>query len=124
MIESGKQEIGEYKELLAVEIEYTAEWRQEKADEYPQDERNVQSAKALSALAEKIRALDNKSAGLQALYDLDRGIDPNRVSDWSDAKSMVIGRYGFDSPVDDPGPEDFLAELAKGIKGAIGRLST
>ena len=43
------------KTLIAAAIENLAQWRREQAEEYPDDERNIQSAEGLEALALFVR---------------------------------------------------------------------
>jgi hypothetical protein len=44
-------------EWLVNELESTAQWRQEKAEQYPDDERNAEASKILHQLAEELRSL-------------------------------------------------------------------
>jgi hypothetical protein len=51
--------------FLADDLEHTAEWRRQKAEEYPNDDRNIQAAEIMERLAEEIRSrsgLDNHAA--------------------------------------------------------------
>ncbi len=44
---------------LVDDLRQTAEWRESKAEEYPEDDRNEAAVQSLNALAEKLEALDH-----------------------------------------------------------------
>ena len=54
---------------LAGDLAATAEWRLEKAEEYPGDERNAKAAEELSELAEGVVALGRKKHPLIVRYN-------------------------------------------------------
>src|SRR5438105_428064 len=99
---------------IVVEAEYQAEWREEKAQEYPDDERNQETADALRGLVNWINAnrtspvLVRLNAALHRLYNTDDWIyrfDPT-VTD-------RLGRMAFDYCTD---PIRFLHWLAEDIE--------
>ncbi len=64
------------REKLATTVDWQAEWREHKAEEYPEDPRNGLAAQTLRALAGYIRALDDSDprlVGFQAFTD--EGLD-------------------------------------------------
>ncbi len=64
------------REKLATTVDWQAEWRERKAEEYPEDPRNGLAAQTLRALARYIRALDDSDprlVGFQAFTD--EGLD-------------------------------------------------
>jgi hypothetical protein len=79
-------------ELEAQDLEYSAEWRRQKAQQYPEDaRRNLEAAQLLEKLAVEIRALDGSevhrqlSAAIEANYD---DLLPFSES-WSDYKRRI-----------------------------------
>jgi hypothetical protein len=91
------------KECLINEIECSAEWRREKAAEYPDDRRNEACASALERLAVEMRALSDAHPLLARLYHLWQ-IDERTEPD------TIIPRYGFDTD-EERGAENFLMQL-------------
>lgn len=47
----------EFKEAVLMEIEGAISFRERKADQYPEDDRNIQCAESLTALAENLKKL-------------------------------------------------------------------
>jgi hypothetical protein len=100
-----------YLESLIQDVESSADWRDGKATQYPDDKRNRNSSEALSLLAKNLAGLpaDNKHVQayevlIERLFEIDKG------SQMSEHQSQYIGRYGFDYPQDGD-PEDFLDSL-------------
>jgi hypothetical protein len=60
----------QYKELLAEAIENEANWRDMKADEYPDDDRNTKAARSLHGLATYVRSLAEDDRRLKVLEQL------------------------------------------------------
>jgi hypothetical protein len=84
----------------------SADWRAQKAEQYPDDRRNTQSSKALTKLAENLRALpaDDEhvmayEAVMDRLEELDDG-NADLLVRVSEHQTGYIGRYGFDYPQD------------------------
>jgi hypothetical protein len=99
-------------EILTCNVESSADWRAEKAEQYPDDNRNMRSSRALAKLAERLRTLPDNDDNVVAyeaimgrLADLDD--DLTRVTEH---ESHYIGRYGFDYPQDGD-PASFLSDL-------------
>ena len=100
-------------EHLISQVESSADWRAGKAEQYPDDNRNVRSSQALAKLAKKLKAIrgnDKNVAAYEAVLDwlMDR-IDMVRVVEH---ESHFIGRYGFDYPQDGD-PAGFLSALTE-----------
>jgi hypothetical protein len=101
-------------EQLILNIESSADWRAQKAEQYPDDSRNVRSSKALAKLAKNLEALPNDDTNVVA-YEavLNRMVsndyDLSRVSEH---ESQFVGRYGFDYPQDGK-PGEFLTALTE-----------
>jgi hypothetical protein len=75
------------REAIAEHLEYQSEWRAQKAEEYPEDDRNRIVADALARAAAQVRLLPdsdwNRFARLAKLAD-DRSIDANTLLSFSD----------------------------------------
>jgi len=106
------------RQLLAEYLRNQARWRAEKADEYPDDDRNARSAAALTALATHVEALpesDESLLSLTAMHEMQGGhID---VYSPSEMGNHVISRFGFDRVRfgrgdSTPDFDDFLSYLA------------
>lgn len=98
-------------DFLIEHVESSADWRAEKAAQYPDDRRNRRSSDSLTKLAQKLRELsvDNEHAKtyeslVERLFEVDQGYQI------SEHESHYIGRYGFDYPVDGDA-EEFLSCL-------------
>lgn len=94
---------------LAVYFREQAEWREGKAQEHPEDERNAQSAEALRSLAEFVDSDTHEAASslrTLELFEYDTGVfsPPQPVQ-------RAVSRYGFDYPVTEWTHRDFLAEI-------------
>jgi hypothetical protein len=83
--------VAEVIDSLVNHLEGTANWRREKADEYPDDVRNIEAAEILDRLASQLRSLDGKTATAFAVAV--NTTDHFRVSE---AFSEYLGRIGFD----------------------------
>jgi hypothetical protein len=93
------------KECLLSDIENTAEWRREKAVQYPDDERNQQCAESLDRLAAEVRVLaDNHPLFLRLLHLWQVSLNPSEIILDS------IARYGFDWE-ESGDAEEFLQRL-------------
>jgi hypothetical protein len=80
-----------------------ADWRDLKAEEYPDDPRNEQSAAALRSLAEYVES-DEREAVAAA-----RAFDPAELG--AEEVRRVVARYGYGHTVTDGSHEEFLHEL-------------
>lgn len=106
--------MSEFLEFLIASVEESAEWRAEKAAQFPDDERNERCSAALAVLARNLRALPARDGHAQA-YDAAMG----RLVEFEDAliemgehETRHIGRYGFDYP-EDGDPRAFLSALTR-----------
>lgn len=105
-----------------MELEGTAHWRTEKAEQYSDDRRNTEAAKMLTELAEQLRKLAGspKAVAFEKLHDFifsdddpdaddpDNGLEVVRL--WSEYRSRV----GFNNfPEDAETYLDDLMELAR-----------
>jgi hypothetical protein len=91
---------------------HQAEWRESKAEEYPEDERNLSCARALHSLA----AFVAEGEGATQLDCIDEAIPWEGDPGWAafslpEPAKECIARYGFDPPRGDKTPEDHLAFL-------------
>jgi hypothetical protein len=121
-------------EYLETCIVYGAEgaqhFRSQKAQEYPDDDRNERSADALNKLAENLRKLPADHPLVVECYELeistpgklvDRGHDDfgfrfdERVRE---ERNQLFGRYGFDG-LEDHNAEVFLTSLRDALKECL-----
>jgi hypothetical protein len=95
-------------------IKSSAEWRDSKAEQYPDDKRNTSSSRSLSNLAKKLGALRPDNQHLVAYAEvMTRAIDlDDALSRIIEFQSRYIGRYGFDYPQDGD-PAAFLDALTE-----------
>jgi hypothetical protein len=87
-----------------------AEWRRGKAEEYPDDYRNLQAAEGLAALAKWVQELDDadpRLAKLGALYDFD-SLDSDAGGEEG---SRLASRFRFDRA--DESFDEFLDSFVK-----------
>jgi hypothetical protein len=105
-----------YLEQLIEKIESSADWRAEKANQYPDDTRNQRSSRALRTLGERLKALSDDDENVVAYVTI-----ASRLAESGDADEMLssieheshyIGRYGFDYPQDGD-PASFLLALTE-----------
>ena len=103
-----------YFKQLITNVQSSAEWRAQKAEQYPEDKRNLRSSEALTKLADNLRALsgndENVVAYEAAVARLSK--DDDGVRRVVEHESAFIGRYGFGYPQDGD-PADFLAVLTE-----------
>src|SRR5712675_1433058 len=78
---------------LILHVESTAEWRREKAEEFPDDSRNLEAAERLDQIAKELREL--------AGSDLERRIE---------ALEVVVEKNGWDAY-----PVEWVFEALRGI---------
>ena len=126
----------EHIDNLVLEVQNTAAWRARKAGEYPEDDRNERSSRALSALADSINALPTDHRLLQSLADINQamsgltdrmqmlGRESAVVDDvWariSEDQSSLLRRFGFDDPNQDGSDvEAFLSDLCDMTRACV-----
>lgn len=104
-------------EMKAEDLGYTAGWRHEKAEQYPDDERNAEAAERMTRLAAELPSLKGSEKGniFEAFHDFifsgddtDNPIEVVRL--WGEYRS----RIGFDNFPDNAGEYlDALMEIAR-----------
>jgi hypothetical protein len=128
MVEVGTFQVNEVRSWLAFRFEEVARWRETKAAEYPDDERNAHSALALKAAAQYVRTADPRSHGLVRVTRIveaahQSGLDLLKpafaTAPFPGLESQrAAGRFGFDNlPAmpDTMDHEEFLDDLARAI---------
>jgi hypothetical protein len=100
-----------------------AEWRDRKAEEYPEDKRNVQSAAALRSLADYVEPIDGREAEgpsgkriLSRVYDVEQHLTEQHLTEGTltlggERTKREVARYGFGQPVTDESHKKFLEDL-------------
>lgn len=101
-------------------VKSSAKWRARRAEQYPDDQRNISSSRSLVALAERLEALPANNPHLAAYIDImERAVTVavakrSVLHDISDIERRCIGRYGFDySQGDNGNPALFLFLLTR-----------
>jgi hypothetical protein len=109
----------DYVSQLVERVEDTAEWRAEKAQQYPDDKRNEHSSDALRALAERLGALPRDGRSARAYNEtMERALEFDLGISISETEREYIGRYGFDYPQDGD-PEAFIEMLMEAIRDEL-----
>ena len=112
-----------FKETLVSKVEGQAKWRAERAEEWPEDQRNARSFQALSRLAEALNAIPDDHEiyrNLERLTDRLGGDGLLRLAEQG-GEELLISRYGLDSSADDGSdPERFLRGLLGIYLEAVG----
>lgn len=100
--------------LLIDHLRAQADWREKKAAEYPEDERNARSAAALASLADYVEAgADGAESWTLTILEEQADIWGGAgVADFGEQASREISRYGFGYSVTDATHAAFLDELA------------
>jgi hypothetical protein len=92
-------EVAALRAAVSAYIAAQAEWRSEKATEFPDDERHATSARALRGLAQYVAGLPDTDPRLRALAErrdyVMRGGD---VFMPGEEAARMLSRYGFDRP--------------------------
>lgn len=92
-------------ELLILEVGSTAHWRAEKAEEYPDDERNAVAAKELEELEKALEDLPSDDPRFEAIEKIQDVLVDDDMYPGEELNSY-ISRTGFDQPAD---VESFLS---------------
>ncbi len=101
-----------YAEALAELFESTAAFRRDKAEQFPEDGRNLRSSMALEAAAAYLRTIDpveNRGLRLFAEFEdhLEAWRDPRDPAEIVSMSSHVASRFCFDNATAAPAPRDF-----------------
>ena len=101
------------RDLISEHLGYTAEWRVDKAREYPHDKRNEDAATLAARLAQEVGKLDPSAFdGLVRPYaDDDTGIVATEIES---EMTRSIGFHEFPT-----NGAEFVAELTKRVSDAI-----
>ena len=106
----GEVTVDQARRALAEAVKGQAEWRQRKAEEYPDDRRNARAAEALEGLAAHVLTLPDDDDRLRNLTMLVGGRD---IFVFGQQASQALGRFGFDGPGEDADSFlDYLVGLA------------
>jgi hypothetical protein len=114
-VSPGRKENPMYLEMLLDQVEGSADWRADKAAQYPDDRRNERSSAALSALAKNLRALpanDKHVRAYEAVVERLVDLDVDTLTEMTEHETRYVGRYGFDYPADGDARE-FLSALTE-----------
>ena len=98
-------------EMLETSLLCTAEWRREKAEEYPDDSRNLEAAKELERLA---ASLGDMNANIVEAY-VDLHHDEDTAVEISVLEDEMRKGIGFHTHFETP--EDFLKEVVAKMTG-------
>jgi hypothetical protein len=90
------EQVKDVREQLTSSLESSAAWRAAKANEFPDDERNAESAAALTVAAQEVAALPDDDPRLLRLASIYAAHHDLVIC--VEEESCVIGRHGFDSP--------------------------
>lgn len=104
------KDISWQKEWLAEHASGSADWRRRKADEYPDDVRNIQAAESLEALEAYLLALDDNHPLFVAMASMSDGAG-GVFTEWLNQE--LGGIHGTSSP------EYFVAEALSQVQDAI-----
>ena len=76
-------------EILACELESTAQWRRQKAMSFTDDRRNLDAADLLDRLAEEVRTLRGSLLHAKLSRVLDRHFDPSAVEEECEYRKSI-----------------------------------
>ena len=119
-------DISEYKQHLLVRVEGDCEFRNRKAEEYPEDEPNRASAEALGKLYKALSALPLNHPALVNCHKLEPDewngsgdeISQDFVEESQATSERLFGRYGFDSR-EDGNAEQFLGAYLTVLQSSL-----
>jgi PIN like domain len=86
----GESQVQHVKETLAEDFELKAEWRDQKAEEWPDDTRNARAAEGLRGLAQYVRTLQDDDPRLRRLARVWSSGHPD-----GGAAQLLLDTYGF-----------------------------
>ena len=85
-------------EMIGYQVQGTADWRREKAQQFPDDPRNLTAAEELDRLAEQIEQFDGSEPIHQQIADLNDSLDwENMIEEVNEAVSAELRAIGFHS---------------------------
>lgn len=84
-------------EIVGVEVENTAEWRREKAEEFPNDNRNLEAAERLDRLVRELDELQKSdlSRRIESLVIMTSGGWEISFGEWLSEELRAIGFRSF-----------------------------
>lgn len=98
------------REIIAQYFDEQSNWRAQKAEEYPEDQRNCRASAGLEELAAYVRALPDDDGCLQELSSL--GIREGLFWPYAgESAEHAISRFRFHNGVEDDDCGRFLSEL-------------
>lgn len=101
-------------EQEALSIDCTAEWRRSKAEEFPEDTRNLEAAELLEELATDLRKLEGSD--LHRQIDRITDLDDDALFKWCEQSSEYQRQIGFSKCC--PSATAYLADLIETIEPA------
>src|SRR5882757_6110914 len=76
-------------ELIGYQVQSTAEWRREKAEQFPNDIRNLRAAEELERLAEQIDQLENSEIHKRVRETTDRFNATDNGDGWYNIREEI-----------------------------------
>lgn len=80
---------------LVRHLELTAEWRAEKAEQYPDEPRHARSAEALARAAQEVAALGSDDPRLGRIRQLYYSGDEEAIAVYDGESSSLVIEHGF-----------------------------
>jgi hypothetical protein len=84
-------------EMIGYDVESTAEWRRQKAEQFPDDSRNLRAAEELERLAQEIDKLEGSEihGQIDELNSLSNEVDGGFYEDLNESVSAELRSIGF-----------------------------
>jgi hypothetical protein len=105
-------------ELIGYQVRQTAEWRRAKAEEFPDDGRNLEAAPALDRLAEELEELEGSPLH-QRLDELTQLSHPDGGDEFTNSLSSELRSIGFGQTA--PSGRAFVEWCCKELEDIIRR---
>ena len=88
--------------IIGFQVESTAEWRRQKADQFPNDQRNLEAAEELERLAAEIDRLEGSEIHqrIDELSSLSGEVEGGFYEELSESVSAELRNIGFHSSYD------------------------
>ena len=109
--------VRDYREQLVQSLFDFVEWRACKAEDYPNDARNGQSAEALYAAAREVAAMADEDPRLLRLVRLYEAGD-EAVGDFLEQEHYIIARHGFGAGATQS-TDELVAALVRAADDAV-----